>query len=112
MYATMEKVPVLLFDMISGDRELIFASGTTLFIGLGGREFRLDIDMGARMNIAIFDEIHGRMDLIGVHDPAKAQEVMRAKFEEDILSHTIFCPKKPLRLTPPTRSRFSPSSRA
>lgn len=86
----MEKVPVLLFDMNSGDRELIFATGKTLVVGLGSHQFRINIDKSAPVNIAMFDECNGKMDLIAVHDPAQAHELIRTKLEEDVLRHTIF----------------------
>lgn len=84
----MTKVPVMLFDRLSGDCEIVFVESDVLAVTLNGKNFKVAVDKRALITVATFANCS--LFTMYVNDRSELQQVVHAKFKRDILKHTLY----------------------
>jgi hypothetical protein len=86
----MEKVPVMLYDLLSGDREIVFVlrSVRKLDINLNGRNYKVSLDARACMTVATFMDSY--LEVVHIANMDDAKRIVQVKFEKDLMNHTLF----------------------
>lgn len=86
----MERRPVMLFDTVSGDIELMFVSPKTVHLSgtCDTRNFCVELDMYAMLNIIMIH--HNKNELLPVYHKHDFDRLMSHKLQQDALAHMIY----------------------
>lgn len=92
----MERVPLMMIDVTAREKQMYFMTKMpgvdkkVLSIEVNGRIHSFELTMGAALYVILFYRNAEVAEVMEVHEPEKAAEIAKAKFNSDVISHALF----------------------